>query len=320
MNIGLRPGIYASYSTEAKKPVSMNTMAVGIAASESDDNALAKLAEIAKKNGAEKVYTAAVTNGDYASAAELLLGKGADIICCDSVSLEDQTAIKTALSDSETYSVCIFECGGTAESLTQRAVGFNDEGIMLIGNHGESNGLLSAAAAGLISCRLPSVSLNGAVLKGITELEYEYGDSEIEKLLSHGVTPLERLLDEVSIIRAVSTKTLTDGESDTTYRDMSTVLTRAYVMKSVSSAFEMSFGTASGYTASELRSLLASELGKLKASGVIKSFGDITAEALENDESVCRVCFEFTAVRGLNAIELKVHVDCEVENELRRTD
>ncbi len=69
----------------------------------------------------------------------------------------------------------------------------------------------------------PSVPVNGAVLAGFSGLSASYDDTQVDTLVTGGVTPLECVSGEVSIVRGITTRTTTGGAADKTWRELTTV-------------------------------------------------------------------------------------------------
>ena len=199
-----------------------------------------------------------------------------------------------------------------AQLLINKAKSINAENVMLIGNAGDTEGQLSAAAAGALSARSdPALPVNGVALKGVTQLKYDFTDAEIELLLESGVTPLEMFCGEACFVRCVSTRTMTGGVPDATYRDINTAMVINRVLPTVRDALRRRFlGRKNDtHTKAAIRSLVATELQKLKKAETIAAYGNITAEASEDDPGICVVSFDFSVSKGLHIIELTAHVN-----------
>ena len=83
---------------------------------------------------------------------------------------------------------------------------------------------MAAAAAAVIAGESdPSVPVNGAVLAGFSGLSASYDDTQVDTLVTGGVTPLECVSGEVSIVRGITTRTTTGGAADKTWRELTTV-------------------------------------------------------------------------------------------------
>lgn len=334
MSLRLRPGVYASYEVGDLAASDSASALVGIAAvaakgkaalvtglsqavGEYGECSLTKLIRCAMLNGAARVYAVPVENNDYGAAFDAMLSYGG-IACfaCDGSdgdAFDDIKASLDAAGEAGRFAITVLECAGEGtEAAINAARGFNAENVMLLGNTGDFDGALSAAAAGLIAGRRdPALPLNGEALKGVSKLCFGYTDAETELLIESGVTPLETLCGEVCIIRGVSTRTVTGGVKDASYRDINTAMVINRVLPTVKSALRRSFAGAkfTAHTKAAIRSLVAVELEKLRKQEIITAYGGIRAEASESDPSVCIVSFDFSAARGLHIIELTAHVD-----------
>ncbi len=333
MSLKLRPGVYASYEVSSSMTAGAESALVGIAAAAQKGEAalitnvsqasesfgecsLTELIRSSMLNGATRVYAVPVKDGDYGAAFSELISNGADFLCCDSTDGESFADIAQSLSaagEAGRFLIAVLEYeNAEAQLLINKAKSINAENVMLIGNAGDSKGQLSAAAAGILSARSdPSLPVNGVALKGVTKLKYDFTDAEIELLLESGVTPLEMLCGEVCFVRGVSTRTTTGGAPDASYRDINTAMVINRVLPTVRDALQRCFvgRKNDAHTKAAIRSLVATELQKLKKTETIAEYGNITAEASEKDPNVCVVSFNFSVYKGLHIIELTAHVN-----------
>src|SRR5699024_11076054 len=97
----------------------------------------------------------------------------------------------------------------SVEDLVQRAGQLNSERVVLLAP-GDDGCLLAAAVAGAIAGESDAaLPLSGAELKGVSQTQAQYDDSEIDTLVRGGVTPLERVGGVVSVVRGITTRTKT---------------------------------------------------------------------------------------------------------------
>ena len=109
----------------------------------------------------------------------------------------------------------------TAAKLVERAGKLNSERMVLTA---PGDVRMAAAAAAVIAGESdPSVPVNGAVLAGFSGLSASYDDTQVDTLVTGGVTPLECVSGEVSIVRGITTRTTTGGAADKTWRELTTV-------------------------------------------------------------------------------------------------
>lgn len=114
--------------------------------------------------------------------------------------------------------------GGEGEPVTallERAAELNSERVLLVGPGAEEEALgtlgLAAAVAGAIAGEAdPAVPLGGTVLKGLSTVSQNYTEEAVDSLIRGGVTVAEYSGGEVSLVRAVTTRTATGGNPDRT--------------------------------------------------------------------------------------------------------
>jgi len=106
--------------------------------------------------------------------------------------------------------------------------------------------LAAATAASLAEETDPAVPLDGKVVPGIDvpDTVYLFSRSEQEALLSAGVTPLEPVGSDMTIVRMVTTRTKTAGTTDLTLLDTGTIACMDYVRLSCNTRIKLVFGRA----------------------------------------------------------------------------
>lgn len=239
------------------------------------------------------------------------------VMICDSDLAEVHSALKSAVSgasESFKYRIGVVEASGSVAEITARAKALNSERIVLAypaeSGEGKQAGALSAAIAGVIaSSSDPALPLNGAALAG-TELSRVFTDSEIVELVQAGVTPVEYSGGSVSVVRAVTTRTTTAGESDGTWRELTTVLIVDDVIPAIRSALKLKFPRVknTAQTRGAIRTQVTIELEAKLKQEIIDSYGQVTTEPDADDPTVCIVSFDFTVAHGLNRINLTAHI------------
>ena len=171
--------------------------------------------------------------------------------------------------------------------------------------------LIVMAVAGAICGEAgPARPLGGAVLRGIPALAARYGESDVDALLQGGVTPVELVGGVCSVIRGVTTRTKTGGAADPTWRELTTILVVDDVVPGVREALRAKFARAknTAQTREAVRSQVILELEGKVAAEVIAGYGEVTAQALAEDPTVCLVTFSFTVAQGLNQIWLSAQI------------
>ena len=335
-----RPGVYSDYDASSVVSANSGGKTVGIAAlcsgaaagslhrlsryeqAESAFGAgteLTQLVQLLFLNGAAAVFAVPVSaESGYAAAFTLLAEtEGIDLMVCDSTTLSVQQALRTSVvsaSEARRERIAVV-CGNqeaTVSELIARAGDLNSERMVLVAPTGEDGGARAAAAvAGAIAGESdPAVPLGGAVLQGLTGLKTRYSDSEIDLLVKGGVTPLESVSGQVSVVRGVTTRTKTGTAADATWRELTTILIVDDVIPAVRDALRAKFSRAKNTEQSRgaIRSQVVLELENKLAKEIITGYDGVTAQADPSNPTVCKVSFSFTVTHGLNQIWLNAHI------------
>ena len=294
--------------------------------------ALPELVRAALKNGASSVVAVPAAVGDdsadadaYAEALAVLADQeDVAVVICDSTDADVQAAVLAHVQDcsdarKERIAVLAGEAGETVSALIERAAALNSERIVLtapapVDSSGDAlaDGTLAAAAvAGAIAGESdPALPLGGAELAGLSGLECTYTDDELDLLIPGGVTPLESVGGVISVVRGVTTRTTTSGVSDSTWRELSTIRIIDNVIPDIRDALRLRFARTKN--TAQTRSAIASQVIVLLEDKVdrqiIESYDSVTAEADEDDPTVCVVEFNFAVVHGLNQIHISAHI------------
>ena len=346
MEIHERPGVYSAYDASAVVSGSGGSKTVAIVAqwdthagetllftryenlvetlgASEKETDLVALAGILLKNGAAAVQVSPVMENagleQYKAAFEQVnKTEDAQIVVCDST---DQT-VQQALRDSvqaasaarrERIAVVGGAAGEAVSALVERAEALNSERVVLVGPSadGVAGILAAAAAAGAIAAESdPAVPLSGAVLQGISVLDEQYTDQEIDLLVRGGVTPVECVGGVVSVVRGITTRTKTGDAADTTWRELSTILIVDDVIPAVRNGLRRKFQRAknTAQTRGAIRSQVILELENKKSREIITEYGEVTVEAMEDTPTACLVEFSFAVTSGLNQIYLTAHI------------
>ena len=332
-----RPGVYSNYDASAvvsagqaprtvgvaakarkgteNQPVLLTGYTAGVAAFGEDETAgMSTILRLLFANGASTVCAVRVADAggqaEYQSAFAALADQDVQILVCDSADQAVHQALRTAVEEaSAVRRERIGVVGGDGEdaaALVEHAAAINSERMVLVGpdaldSRGEVlPGVFTAAAlAGVIaSGKDPAVPLNGAEVSGLGGLNTQYSDNDIDLLVRGGVTPLE------SVAGAIG------GESDTTWRELTTILIVDDVIPAVRSALRSRFSRTknTAQSRSAIRSQVIVELEKKLSAQIIESYGEVTVTASADDPTVCLVEFSFGVAHGLNQIYLTVHI------------
>ena len=336
-----RPGVYSTYTASSVINGRSGGKAVGLAALHTGstggevvrltrweeaaeafgaEDEISELVRLLLLNGASSVAAAPVPDGDGYGDAFAALEKEEDVkvVVCDSADLTVQQALRDSVAAaSKARRERIAVVGGgpeeTVSQLTQRAAGLNSERVVLTAPalEGGSGARVAAAVAGAIAGESdPALPLGGAELLGLGALELLYSDSEVDLLVQGGVTPVETVAGQTSVIRGATTRTKTGEAADATWRELTTILIVDEVIPgirdSLRSRFTRSKNTAQ--TREAIRSQVVLELEDRLRREIITGYEGVTAQALEEDPTVCLVEFAFSVAHGLSQIWLSAHI------------
>lgn len=325
-----RPGVYSSCSISTLTAAARGGGAVAVAAQGGTEDCyvwtsysravadvgvcpLSELARLALKNGAGKVY-GLPAGADYGAAFALAAGlEDAAVVVCDSTDTAVQQAMAAMAAEcsargKERIAVAPGGAEETVEALIARAAALNSHRVVLTAPGGaEQAAALAGAVAGTAD---PALPLSGCVLEGVGALSAAYGENEIDLLVRGGVTPLERVGSRCCVVRAVTTRTTTDGIADTAWRELTTVMVADDVIPGIRSALSLRFRRArnNARTRGAIRSLVVLELENRVRQEIIDGYEDVTVEASPEDPTLCLVSFAFTVTHGLNQIWLSAHI------------
>ena len=256
------------------------------------------------------------STADYAGGfAALACIENVNIVICDSAEGDVHSAFKSeVMTADERYGhrLGIFECdGGVSEGIAAAAAINSERVILTLSAPDTVTGGVAAAVAGAIASQLdPAIPLNGARLYGLDKLSAKYSDGDISLLVQGGVTPVENFGGTVSIVRGITTRTLTMGSADNTWREISTVLIVDNVIPTVRDSLTRMFSRTKNtvQTRGAIRTQVIIELEKKLAAEIIDGYSNVTVVQSNEDPTVCEVSFEFTVTHGLNRIQLVAYI------------
>lgn len=344
-----RPGVYSSYDASTLVRGSGGHQIVGLAAinsvaaagvpitvtsyeaavsafgSQEGKQDMAELIRVALLNGAAAVVAVPVANEEGYEAAFAALGSVENIrvMLCDSTQLAVQQALRdSVLSASAARRERIAVVGGAAgeevTALVERAKGLNCERVVLVAPSsvdGEDTAVdalsTAAAVAGAIASQSdPAIPLGGAELLGLKGLSQQYSDNDIDLLVRGGVTPVESVNGQVSVVRGITTRTSSGEVEDTTWRELSTILIVDDVIPTLRDSLRSKFRRAKNTAQSRgaIRTQVVLELENKMSREIITGYDQVTVSAHSEDPTVCVVEFTFTVAHGLNQIWLTAHI------------
>ncbi len=330
-----RPGVYVEYDTTSRA-VSSSVRTVGIAALGQGSmqryylpsvltNTAGDMISLALAAGAAQVVfypVSANTTAAYTAAVTELLNQGeVSLLAVETENANILADIAALLCQSGTRE-CIAFAGmsePTAAELATMAQSLNCERMVLLGGDvrmaGEEDyggGCLAAASmAGLLSAQSdPALPLHGSWLPGLEASSLRLTEAQIDTLVGAGVTPLETIGGQVRLIRAVTTRTTTNGIADPTWRELTTMCILDDLIPSVRNALASKFlrRKNTAITRRAIRTQTAIVLDDRVRREIIESYEALSVDAVEGDPSACRVSFTFQVVHGLSRIHLNVHI------------
>ena len=302
----------------------LNSYSDAVAAFGGEDSFTA-LARLLLENGAARVLAVPVAKeadvAAYTAAFQVLENQDeVKLVCCDSTAAAVHGALRESVERAshqrrERIGVVGCEAAATVSALTAAAGELNSERMVLVAPAGDGTATpgpwVAAAVAGAICGQSdPAVPLGGAQLQGIGGLAAQYTEEELDALIRGGVTPVELAAGRCTVVRGVTTRTKTNGASDSSWRELGTILVIDDVIPGIRQALQSRFARSKntrqvrGAIRSQVVILLEQKLG----AEIITGYDDVTVEALEEDPSVCLVRFAFTVAHGLNQIWLSAQI------------
>ena len=343
-----RPGVYSVYDTSAAVSGGRAARTVGVAAPAApgggggpgtvsgyaagvsvfgEDQSMSTLLRLLFTAGAGAVTAVRVADEgslqDYQEAFAALEKKDVQIVVCDSAQTEVQQALRTAVESASAVRreriAVVGGDGDSVEELIRRAKELNSERVVLVGPDALDSGgnrlpgvfAAAAAAAVIAASGDPAVPLNGAEIRGLCGLSEDYDDNQIDLLVRGGVTPLECVGGAVSPVRGITTRTVSGGGPDASWRELTTILVADDVIPAVRAALRSKFvrGKNNARGRAAIRSQVIVELERKLAAEIIDGYDGVTVCPSEEDPTVCLVEFGFSVAHGLNQVRLTVHIE-----------
>lgn len=334
-----RPGVYSDYEASsvlwgnttgktvglvAKSSIEAGTLYTITRASDAyrifgSDELVSKLCETILQNGAIKVAVVSAGNNSYDTAFEKI--ETIDDICvviCDSENVAIHNKLKSSVINSSDNLKERIGIVSYSEYDTTLGSNFNSERIMVIAQSpvnsdgtAISSCFLAAAFAGILSQAVdPSASFNGKVLNSIIGLTNNLTEDMVDEYIQMGITPFETISGQTEVIRAVSSRTTTDNVSDTTFKDINTVLVIDYVISGIRATLTNLLDGAknNSSTRSAISTQVTIELEKYKSQDIINDYDQPKVMQDQDDQSVCIVEIKFEVSRGINQIYITANV------------
>lgn len=283
------------------------------------------LCKTAFENGAYSITAVSVGSSDenYETAFSLIEEiSNVSVVICDSSDTTIQQLLLQSVnnaSQNKRERIGIIFSGTEQTDISEWASNFNNERIVLIAQNpidsegnALSGGILAAAMASVISqCTDFSQSFNGMSLEGISGLNETLSENEIDSYITSGITPFEIIAGKVEIIRAVTSKTSTNGVTDKTFKELNTILTIDEVIKAVRDMLSKNISHTRNNvtTRSAISSQVTVKLQEFLDSNVIDSYVVPNVYQSEDDATVCIVELDFTVAKGINQIHIIANIN-----------
>lgn len=285
---------------------------------------MVRLCSIALSNGANKIQAVSAgsgTDNEYIEAFAAV--KDIDsigVVICDSEAQSVNTILKNSVvtsSEDGKERIGIISC---EESYIESFVSsINCERILALQQKAydetdlttASGCFLAAALAGImVNVADPTYSFNSTALSAVNSLNESYTESELDTLLESGIAVFETVAGKIEIIRAVSTRTQTDGVDDLTFHDINTVMIIDDVVISIRNVLENMLATAKNNesTRAAISTQASIELENKKSEGLIEEYSQPDVYQDETDPSICIVELSFTVSHTLNQIDIVAYI------------
>lgn len=340
-----RPGVYSTYEMSSLWTSSGNRGIVGLTAvcsldgmetitsvtkAESllaGDPVALNITRLLLYNGAGGVMICPVAEetiqGYQDAAVAILSEKQVKLMVCDAdygdIELGLMRVVQQSAQEGNETILVVGMGSVSTDPLVSRAATFNCERVILTGGTAklswdttESSSVYGAAAlAGLLAAQTdPALPVHGTALQGISSIVQKFTDSELDILIRGGVSPLEAVGGTISAVRAVTSRTTTEGVADASWREVTTIMIVDDVVPGVRNALRARFlrKKNNAVTRGAIGAQLVVELEQRKKQEIIDSYGDISVEMDEEDPTVCLVNFSFAVVHGVSRIYLTAHI------------
>ena len=133
----------------------------------------------------------------------------------------------------------------------------------------------------------------------------------MDEYISNGIIPFETIAGRVEVIRAVTSKTTTDGASDRTFKELNTILIIDEVIKAVRETLSLNISTAknNSTTRSAISSQVTVKLQEFLDANIIESYAVPNVYMASDDATVCIVELDFTVAQGINQIHITANIN-----------
>jgi len=156
----------------------------------------------------------------------------------------------------------------------------------------------------------PAAPLSGREIQGIESVTPAVDDAQLDQLIAGGVTVFEMTGGRCEMVRAVTTRTISDGVPDRTFLDVNTILVVDNVLIAVRGALKARLRGQKNNAATRtaIATQAAVELEAKKAAAIIDDYDQPRVYAAAGNPTACLCEIGFTVVSGLNQIHISAHV------------
>jgi hypothetical protein len=277
------------------------------------------LIDVLFESGVSRVLAVPVGD-DYETAFGALSGEeNIGAVICDAALREDLEKLKAYLIKSfEERRECVAFCGiGDAESAASMAESLNCERVVMaspavtLKKDGRQSAVFAAAviAGRVLATGDAAYNFNGEGFPLLSTAE-PLPENTIQSLLSSGVTVFENVGGAVECIRALTTRTKTNGVPERSMTGINTVLIIDDVMQFVRATLKIQLrgGRVSASPIESIRSQVVVALSQKLEEGLIESFGPPRCYPDLTDPSVCVVEMSFTVAHVISQIHVTAHI------------
>lgn len=341
-----RPGVFSKYSAYAVSASSSSAKAVGVAAksasgvsnelcivsdlsgvseqfgTDTDTTYMYSICKILFAGGVSKIYAVSVDSAapDYQSAFNLIKEqKGIGAVLCDSFDTNVlkclDASVKSASDEGDER--IAFAGGNYSDDFESAAAQINSERFCITAPCGISGGrtsgvfLAAALAAACVCTTDAGINFSGLNVSGLDGIYGSFSESRINNLISSGVTVFETINSKPEIIKAVTTKTTTEGISDSTFRSLNSIMIIDNILQAVRGNLKIMLKNLKNNQVSigAVRSQIAVILQEKLNDGLISSFDSpsVYKSDAEPDTLIADLGFDITL--NINQIHITAKVN-----------
>ncbi|MEG1428338.1 MAG: hypothetical protein RSC64_00955 [Hydrogenoanaerobacterium sp.] len=264
------------------------------------------------------VTATAATENDYklafAATAEI---QNIGVLLCDSTDTAVQKALLASINASCTAlkeRIAVIGAGATqgAEALAQA---LNSERICICApactyEKTTDTFMTACGFAALLLASPADENLSGSVCRAVTPSGENLSESTVQALLGAGVTVFEADGNNLECVKAVTTRTKTNGAIDTSFTNIATTRIIDEILQRARATMKLLLKTAKGGSAT-LQSMVAQMTVLLSAAseeGLLRSYDTPRAYPSATDPSVCVMELSFAVATAINQIHIVAHI------------